>query len=73
MKKLLALMLTVVLGGSLLMFAGCAPKQEATEQAPAMEAPAAEEGMPTGEEAAPAAPAGGETAPAAEEAAPAAE
>lgn len=69
MKKLLALMLTVVLGGSLLMVAGCAPKQEATEQAPAMEAPAAEEGMPTGEEGMPA----GEAAPAAEEAAPAAE
>ncbi len=70
MKKLLALMLTVVLGGSLLMVAGCAPKQEATEQAPAMEAPAAEEGMPTGEEGVPAAE---EAAPAAEEAAPAAE
>ncbi len=65
MKKGLVLLLAVLFGGSMMMVAGCAPKQEATETAPAVEeaAPAVEE----------AAPATGEVAPATEEAAPAAE
>ncbi|MBN1595381.1 hypothetical protein JW933_05580 [candidate division FCPU426 bacterium] len=62
MKKLLSLLLVVLFGGSMLMVAGCAPKQ-AEQAAPAMEeaapamdeaAPAGEEAVPAGEEAAPA-------------------
>lgn len=63
MKKLLALALSVLFGGTILMVAGCAPKQDAgTEQAPVVEeaTPGAAMGMT---------PAAGvqETAPAAEE------
>ncbi len=52
MKKFLALLLTVMFSGSVLMVAGCAPKEEAIQEAPAMEeaAPAAEEAMPATEE-----------------------
>lgn len=52
MKKFLALLLTVAFGSSVLMVAGCAPKQEATQEAPAMEeaAPATDEAMPAMEE-----------------------
>jgi hypothetical protein len=45
MKKMLILSLCVLFGGSIMLVAGCAPKQEAENQAPAVEeqAPAAME------------------------------
>lgn len=55
MKKLVSLLLGIVFIGSLMMVGGCAPKQEAAQQAPAMEeaAPVAGENTPSAEQAVP--------------------
>jgi hypothetical protein len=66
MKKVLSLLLTLVFVGSMMVVMGCAPKQDATQAAPAMEAPAAAMSTTPGAEvpAAATTPVAGEAAPA---------